>query len=172
MHKLPKIEKTMKALVITLSDRASKGIYEDKSGPLVKEFLEAYFRENDLSYEIQTEIIPDMKSDLSKLIFKAVQNKVDYIFTTGGTGIGKKDITVDTVQPMLDKEIPGIMEHIRLKYGSAKPNALLSRGVAGVLEDSIIYTLPGSVKAVKEYMTEIVKTMHHLYFMLHGIDVH
>ena len=79
---------------------------------------------------------------------------------------------METVQAMLDKEIPGIMEMIRLKYGIAKPNALLSRGVAGVMGDSLVYTLPGSVKAVQEYMEEILKTMQHLTLMLHGIDSH
>ena len=64
------------------------------------------------------------------------------------------------------------MEIIRMKYGMIKPNALLSRGVAGVIEDTLVYTLPGSVKAVKEYMSEITKTLYHLFFMLHGIDSH
>ena len=73
---------------------------------------------------------------------------------------------------MLDKEIPGIMELIRMKYGMLKPNALLSLGIAGVMDDSLVYTLPGSVKAVEEYMTEILKTLQHLIFMLHGIDSH
>jgi molybdopterin biosynthesis enzyme MoaB len=64
------------------------------------------------------------------------------------------------------------MENIRLKYGQNKPNALLSRGTAGVMGESQVYTLPGSVKAVKEYMHEILKTIEHLIFMLHGIDIH
>ncbi|HPV56251.1 MAG TPA: hypothetical protein PKW61_03920, partial [Tenuifilaceae bacterium] len=73
---------------------------------------------------------------------------------------------------MLDKEIPGIMEMIRLKYGAEKPNALLSRGVAGLMGKTFVYTLPGSVKAVREYMAEIVKTQKHLFLMLMGIDSH
>ena len=85
------------------------------------------------------------------------------IITTGGTGIGPRDITVETVTPMLTKEIPGIMEYIRIRYGTEKPNALLSRGVAGIIGKSLIYTLPGSVRAVEEYMTEILKTLKHLY---------
>ena len=64
------------------------------------------------------------------------------------------------------------MEHIRVKYGSLKPNALLSRGIAGLIDESLIYTLPGSVKAVNEYMSEITKTLHHLFFMMRGIDSH
>ncbi len=64
------------------------------------------------------------------------------------------------------------MEMIRVRYGAEKPNALLSRGVAGLMGSVIVYTLPGSVKAVNEYMNEIVKTMEHLVYMLNGLDAH
>ena len=73
---------------------------------------------------------------------------------------------------MLSKEIPGIMEFIRIKYGTLKPNALLSRGVAGILGKALIYTLPGSLKAVEEYMDEILKTLQHTVYMQYGIDKH
>jgi len=108
---------------------------------------------------------------LSESVFNAVGNK-DLILTTGGTGIGPRDITVDTVKPMLEKEIPGVMEYIRMKYGSSKPNALLSRGVAGIIGSCLIYTLPGSVRAVEEYMTVITSTLEHTFLMLYGIDTH
>jgi len=64
------------------------------------------------------------------------------------------------------------MENIRTKFGAANPNALLSRGVAGLAGKTQIYTLPGSVRAVEEYLGEILKTLEHLFFMLHGLDVH
>ncbi len=64
------------------------------------------------------------------------------------------------------------MEMIRIKFGTEKPNALLSRGVAGVTGKSLIYTLPGSVGAVTDYMGEILKTLEHLIYMQHGIDAH
>ena len=99
-------------------------------------------------------------------------NSYNIIFTTGGTGIGPRDITVETIIPLLTKEIPGIMEYIRVKYGSEKPNALLSRGVAGLIGTTLIYTLPGSVKAVNEYMEEIFKTLMHALQMIYGIDSH
>ena len=166
------IPKVYKAKVITLSDRASAGEYEDRSGPQIKEILDSYFKKLNVDYKIDSEIIPDDDRKLTEVLQKAKELKYDVIITTGGTGIGPRDITVETVQPMLDKEIPGIMEMIRLKYGIAKPNALLSRGVAGVLGESLIYTLPGSVKAVREYMEEIQKTLQHLMYMLHGIDAH
>jgi len=79
---------------------------------------------------------------------------------------------VDTIRPLLSKEIPGIMDHIRLKYGAEKPNALLSRSIAGTRGRSLIYTLPGSVRAVDEYMDEISRSLKHTLLMLHGIDTH
>ncbi|MDA3781280.1 MAG: molybdopterin-binding protein [Bacteroidales bacterium] len=166
------IPKTFNALIITLSDRASKGEYEDKSGPLVFNMLENFFKKKSMPYKISSEVIPDDEKKLTEIISKAKNANIDIIITTGGTGIGMRDITVDTIQPLLDKEIPGVMEMIRLKYGAEKPNALLSRGVVGVMGQSLVYTLPGSVKAVTEYMTEITKTLFHLIYMLHSIDIH
>jgi molybdenum cofactor synthesis domain-containing protein len=170
--KIEFIPKVYKALIVTLSDRASAGEYEDKSGPKIIELLESYLKKEGLNYQIDKEIIPDSSQKLTSILSKAKEDKYDIIITTGGTGIGKRDITVETVKPLLDKEIPGIMEMIRIKYGTEKPNALLSGGVAGVMGESLIYTLPGSVKAVQEYMAEILKTLQHLVFMLHGIDAH
>ena len=132
---------------------------------------EQWFILKNKHYQIDRELIPDNKEQLTALMEKAA-SEYDYIITTGGTGLGSKDFTVDVVQPMLDKEIPGVMEHIRYKYGSEKPNALLSRGVAGLIGKTQVYTLPGSVKAVTEYMTEILKTMHHLQMMVYDIDAH
>ncbi len=169
--KMTFVPKVFKILIITLSDRASRGVYEDLSGPTVKGWVEKLFDKKNKRFEINTHIIPDDKDKLSELLLDG-QNNYDVIITTGGTGIGPHDFTVDVVKPMLDKEIPGIMEMIRMKYGMEKPNAYLSRGVAGVIGKSLIYTLPGSVKAVNEYMTEIVKTLDHLFYMQHGIDIH
>jgi len=171
-YEITYIPKIFKVLVITLSDRASAGEYEDKSGPRIIEIMNSYLKKIDVKYQIQSEIIPDNKEKLTGIVTKAKNESFDIIITTGGTGIGPRDITIETVQPLLDKEIPGIMEMIRMKYGQEKPNALLSRGVAGVIGQSLVYTLPGSVKAVDEYMTEILKTLQHLIYMLHGIDVH
>ncbi len=158
--------------VVTLSDRASKGIYEDKSGPRIVEILHDHFDTKPRNIDVAHTVIPDDASSLSVLIEKTTYDEMDVIITTGGTGIGPRDITVETVQPMLDKEIPGIMEMIRVKHGQEKPNALLSRGVAGLIGETLIYTLPGSVKAVNEYMQETLKTMEHLIYMRHGLDVH
>ncbi|HOW08368.1 MAG TPA: MogA/MoaB family molybdenum cofactor biosynthesis protein [Bacteroidales bacterium] len=157
--------------IITLSDRAYRGEYNDLSGPRIRERLGEFFSEQKWDYVIKTSLIPDDAAML-KGIIQTASLTAEMIFTTGGTGIGPRDITVETVRPMLDKEIPGIMEYIRIRYGADKPNALLSRGVAGIAGNALIYTLPGSLKAVDEYMTEILKTLKHSVMMKHGLDVH
>ncbi|MBP8851095.1 MAG: hypothetical protein KBG80_11130, partial [Breznakibacter sp.] len=134
------VPKIYRCLVITMSDRASRGEYEDKSGPLLKKLVENFFTESGKLIEFDTTILPDDEEALLNAI--VTSHKYDLIFTTGGTGIGKRDITPDIISGLLDKEIPGIMELIRVKYGVEKPNALLSRGVAGVRGNSLIFTLP------------------------------
>jgi molybdopterin adenylyltransferase len=166
-----KLPETLNILVLTLSDRASIGEYEDRSGPAIASLLEECLRASRFRYTIEREIIPDDATRL-KRILSAGSSTYHIIFTTGGTGIGPRDITVDVVSSMLEKEIPGIMELIRVKYGMEKPNALLSRSVTGIIGKSLIFTLPGSVKAVHEYMTEICKTLDHMIHMQYGVDVH
>ncbi|MCU0462755.1 MAG: molybdopterin-binding protein [Bacteroidales bacterium] len=160
-----------KILIITLSDRAFRGEYKDISGPRVSERLETFMKSEGWDYEIKNKLIPDEVIMLKELVVNA-SAFCDIIITTGGTGIGPRDITIDTIRPLLSKEIPGIMDQIRMKYGSVNPNALLSRSIAGVRERSLIYTLPGSVKAVDEYMNEILKTLKHTLLMQYGIDSH
>jgi molybdenum cofactor synthesis domain-containing protein len=158
-------------LIITLSDRAHRGEYEDLSGPKVREKITEFFSSEGWLCNITLTLIPDDATILRDLLVNA-GNNYNIILTTGGTGIGPRDITVETVVPLLTKEIPGIMEFIRIKYGTEKPNALLSRGVAGITGKSLIYTLPGSVRAVEEYMAEIVKTLKHTIYMQYGVDKH
>jgi len=158
-------------LIITLSDRAFSGEYQDLSGPRIKEKLSEFFTVQKWVSNIRTALIPDDAESLQNII-KEASESANLIFTTGGTGIGPRDITIEAVKPLLTKEIPGIMEFIRMKYGAEKPNALLSRGVAGIIGKSLIYTLPGSVRAVDEYMAEILKTLKHTVLMQHGIDSH
>jgi len=161
-----------RALVITLSDRASAGEYVDKAGARLQESLQKFFSEKGLNLFIHYSLIPDDPHKLEELVHQAKDELVDLVFTTGGTGIGPRDFTVDKIKPMLDKEIPGIMEMIRMKYGSVKPQALISRSVAGVMGKTLVFTLPGSPNAVAEYMDEILKSLQHLIYMMHGIEIH
>jgi molybdopterin adenylyltransferase len=164
--------KVFKAMVITLSDRANRGEYSDLSGPEIISQLEGFFKDSNWHFDITYKLIADDADALRKLLNQARKDGYDMVFTTGGTGIGPRDITPEIAKEFITKEIPGIMESIRLKYGAQKPNALLSRGVAGLMDETFLYVLPGSMRAVKEYMGEILITLRHLIFMLEGVDVH
>lgn len=166
------IPRTYRVKVVTLSDRASRGDYEDRSGPEVLRFVNQFFDEVGWRHSIDAVIIPDDAATLKSTLVDASNKGYDLLITTGGTGIGPRDITPDVVKPLLDKEIPGIMEMIRMKYGADKPNALISRSVAGLMGSMFVYTLPGSIKAVGEYMQEINKIQKHLFLMFMGIDSH
>jgi len=166
-----KIPEKLEVMIITLSDRAYRGDYKDLSGEVIKEILSEYLRSSGYKFNINMNLIPDNSEMLKELLTNA-GSVYNIIITSGGTGIGPRDITVETVRPLLSKEIPGIMEFIRVKYGMEKSNALLSRGIAGILGKALIYTLPGSVKAVEEYMAEIMKTLKHTLDMQYGIDSH
>lgn len=164
--------KVFKIRVLTLSDRASEGIYEDKSGELALDLSREFFDSAGRKSSSDKFIIPDEKDALEQHFQRALDERVDILITTGGTGIGKRDITPDVIKPLLEKEIPGIMELIRVKYGMEKPNALVSRSIAGVREKTLVYCLPGSSKGVREYMNEILPTVFHSLYMLHGIQLH
>lgn len=166
------VPREIKIVVITLSDRAYKGIYKDKSGPLATKLLRDFFQNHSRPFRIKNVVIPDDEAMLENIIRKSAEENADIIITTGGTGIGSRDITPDVVKRLLDKEIPGIMDLIRYKYGLSKPNALLSRSMAGVMGNTLVYALPGNTKAVNEYLTEIKPTIEHSLRMLNNIDSH
>ncbi len=131
-------------MIITLSDRAAAGVYADRSGPRIRELLEDFFAARDIGATIEPRLLPDDAGLLRCEIVRGIQEGIDVIFTTGGTGVGPRDITPDTVAPLCDRLIPGIMEHIRAKFGAGNPRARLSRAVAGIAGKTQIYTLPGS----------------------------
>lgn len=158
--------------IITLSDRASAGHYEDRSGPKVRGLLDEFLDGKRWHARISTTVLPDDAAQLQQRLEQQRDAGVDVVFTTGSTGIGPRDIAPDVTAALCTKLIPGIMEHIRIKYGQDKPAALLSRGIAGVIGSTLIFNVPGSTKAVLEYLTEILKNLEHLIFTLHGIDRH
>lgn len=158
--------------VLTLSDRASKGIYEDRSGPAIADALASHFASSHWRASVRTGLIPDDADMLGQQIRAAVNGGAAAIFTTGGTGLGPRDITPDTIRPMLDREIPGVMEQIRVTCALQHPAAVLSRSIAGMIGRTLVFCLPGSRRAVTEYMTEILRNVDHMLRMVRGIDEH
>lgn len=158
--------------IITLSDRAYRGEYEDRSGPRVLEFMNTFCETAGWQPNILCQVIPDETVQLESALLAAKAAEMDVVITTGGTGIGPRDITPEVVLKVADKTIPGIMDQVRLACGEHNPNALLSRSVAAVMDRTLVYALPGSLRAVEEYMPELLKTLEHALFMLHGLDTH
>lgn len=152
----------MKAALITISDRASKGIYEDLSGPEIESILS----EKVPSCKIERIIVPDEVED----ILKALQSFAgyDFILTTGGTGIGPRDVTPDVTEEYCDKELPGISETLRAESLKETNSAMLSRGYSGMKDNTIIVNFPGSVKAVRLCTKVIAPVMVHAVKMIVG----
>lgn len=164
------LPRDLKILIITLSDRAYHQVYPDKSGAIAKSLIADFFAAK-WQAQIASVLLPDNADLLYQRLLAAIQEQVDVVFTLGGTGIGSKDVTVATVSSLCDKLVPGVMEQIRGKY-SANPHALLSCSIFGIAKETQIYTLPGSVRAVTEYLSEIFKILEHAIFMVHDVDVH
>lgn len=166
------LPRTLRLRLITLSDRASRGEYEDRTGPRARAVLEDFFRTRRWHVEISSDLLPDDAERLGRAIAEAREGGVDALFTLGGTGVGPRDIAPEVVAAACGKIIPGVMESIRAKFGASNPRAWLSRSVAGVSGRMLVYALPGSVRAAEEYLGEITGTLEHLLLMIHGVDAH
>jgi len=147
--------------VITLSDSkyedSKKGINTDKSGELIIKTIEKKYSINDYC------IIPDEAKELLLAIEKMIDKKIDVIFTTGGTGIGSRDITVETLTPLFEKELTGFGEIFRGEtYKELGSGAILSRATAGVFKKTLIFAMPGSPNAVKLGLKIVFDELNHL----------
>ena len=150
--------------IITVSDRASKGEYEDKSGPVIKELVEAAGME-----VVDYIIVPDEKSQIAKkLLHFSDQRQVDLVFTTGGTGFSKRDVTPEATKQVVEREVPGIGEALRAYSLTITPKAMLSRQTAGIRGNTLIINLPGSPKACKENIEYIMAPLKHGLGILSG----
>jgi molybdenum cofactor synthesis domain-containing protein len=155
----------IRALVITVSNRAAAGVYADKSGPVLAELL------RDAGCEVDgPRLVPD-GDPVEAALRDAVTAGYDVVVTTGGTGLTPGDLTPDMTRMVLDREIPGIAEAIRSAGAAAGvPAAVLSRGLAGLAGQTLIVNLPGSTGGVRDGMAVLAKVLAHAVDQAHGGD--
>ena len=152
----------MNISVITISDRASQGIYEDRSGPAI----EAILRETIDGCIVARRIVPDERDEIVQSFTN--DSNADAIITTGGTGLSPRDITPDVTAEYCDRLIPGIAEIIRSESYKETPNAMLSRGIAGIKGTTIIINFPGSQRAAEFYARLVAPVLVHAVKMIAG----
>ena len=146
-----------RAIVLTISDSASAGAREDLSGPEAGRILEeAGFEVDDVI------IIPDEQDQIQdRLRMACDQEQVRVVVTTGGTGLSPRDVTPDATAGVIEREVPGMAELMRLEGLKKTPRAALSRGMVGVRTSTLIINLPGSVKGVRESLNALTPILRH-----------
>ena len=148
--------------IITLSDKGSKGLREDKSGPAIREILEADGRFDVLEQFLFSDDRENLERELVRL---CDEEKLNLILTTGGTGLSPRDNAPEATLAVADRQVPGIAEYMRARSFEITPKAMLSRGVSVMRGSSLIINLPGSPKAVRENLGFIMPALGH------GLDI-
>ena len=133
--------------IVTMSDRASAGIYEDKSGKEIEKFLKENITNE---FEIIYKLIPDDYEKIVSTLKELVNMKCSLILTTGGTGPAPRDVTPEATREVIEKELPGFGELMRMHSLKYVPTSILARGIAGIVKNSFILNLPGNPKAIRE----------------------
>jgi molybdopterin adenylyltransferase len=158
---------THRAHVITVSDGVSAGTRTDRSGQALRELLE---RDR---FEVSgPEVVPDEHSRITDAIVAAVVAGADIVVTTGGTGLGPRDVTPQATSMLIDYEVPGLAELMRREGEKSTPMAVLSRGVVGVRGRSLIVNVPGSAKGAAESLEALLPVVGHAIQLLHGNTRH
>jgi molybdenum cofactor synthesis domain-containing protein len=153
------------ATVITASNRAAAGVYEDTAGPVIVKAL------TELGFEVTGPVVVPDGQPLAHAIREALDAGARAILTTGGTGLTPTDLTPEMTRPFLEREVPGVAEAIRA-YGASKgvPTAALSRGLAGISGDALIVNLPGSKGGVKDGLAVVGPLLRHAIEQIVGSD--
>lgn len=152
--------------ILSISDRASAGIYEDKSGAEVKKLMQSYIK-NEIIFHY--ELIADEFELIKKsLIFLSDEKKCDLILSTGGTGPAPRDVTPEATEAVCEKMLPGFAELMRQESLKFVPTAILSRQVAGIRKKSLIINLPGQPKAIKECLEPVFPAVPYCIDLIGG----
>jgi molybdopterin adenylyltransferase len=154
----------MRVSVVTISDSVSSGKSEDRSGPAV------ITRCKDLVWQVvSSHVLPDDRATIETLLKKTADaSDADVILTTGGTGVGPRDVTPEATTAVVERLIPGFGEHMRSEGAKKTPRAILSRAVAGIRATTIIINLPGSPRGAVESLDAIAEFLPHAVSILHG----
>lgn len=159
----------MKIGRITVSDRASAGVYEDRSGPEIEAALREYLPEA----QFQGEIVPDERELIALALLHFTDDlNVDLVVTTGGTGISPRDVTPEATRAVLEKELPGFGEAMRMASLAKVKTAILSRATAGTRGRSLVINLPGKPSAVRECLEILTPAIREALAHLRGEDTH
>ncbi|MBI2194822.1 MAG: MogA/MoaB family molybdenum cofactor biosynthesis protein [Planctomycetes bacterium] len=145
----------VRAAILTISDKGSQGMREDRSGQVIREMLPEI-----PAVEVAYEIIPD-EAEVIEARLRALCAKADVVLTTGGTGVAPRDVTPEATRRVIDKELPGFGEAIRMESLKKTPFALVSRAMAGIAGRTLIVNLPGSPKAVRECLAVVLPAIEH-----------
>ncbi len=153
-----------KAAILVISDRAYRGERKDRSGEAVEDVL----KKNGFEV-VEKRIVPDEKEKIKEVLKEWADIKaIPLIITTGGTGLSPRDVTPQATKEILDYEVPGIAEIMRIKSFEITPNAILSRAVSGVRKGSLIINLPGSPSGAKENLSFIIPAIDHALLKISG----
>ena len=156
-----------RAHVITVSDGVSAGTRDDVSGPALHTLL------HQADFEVSgPEVVPDKQERICDAIVAAVVGGADLVVTTGGTGLGPRDVTPQATSMLIDYEVPGLGELMRRAGAAKTPMAALSRGLAGVRGHSLILNVPGSIKGATESLEAVLPVLGHAIQLLHGNTKH
>jgi molybdopterin adenylyltransferase len=155
-----------RAAVLTVSDRRSAGTLTDESGPAVQRILAG------AGFDVsEVTLVPDERERIAAWVVAACEEH-ELVVTTGGTGLGPRDVTPQATRPLLDYEVPGLAEQMRAEGLRKTPMAALSRSVAGVRGRTLVLNLPGSVTGATESLEAVVPVLRHALAQLAGQTSH
>jgi molybdopterin adenylyltransferase len=155
----------VKVARVTLSDRASAGVYEDRSGPEIERLVAEHFPGE---IEWVRVLIPDERPLIEDALLRACEQQCDLVITTGGTGPGARDVTPEATRAILERELPGFGEIMRGRSFDKVPTAILSRATAGTRARTLIINLPGNPRAIGECLPLLVPAIRECLRHLRG----